>query len=102
LNGDSNGNGGSDGLEIALGRDPLEVPGYDLLIIRDLDVDAPWGVAFNVISGGIYQVQTRTNLLSGAWSDLGSPTGVTADGVITVEVPTPPDPARFYRIKKTN
>ncbi len=101
-NGDSNGNGGSDGLEVALGRDPLAVPGYDLLVIRGLDVDAPWGVAFNVISGGIYQVQTRSNLLSGAWSDLGSPTGVTADGVITVEVPTPPEPERFYRIKKTN
>ncbi len=98
---DSNGNGGSDGFELGLGRDPLEVPGYDLLIIRDVAATSP-AVDFNVLSGGVYQVETRTNLLSGSWSDLGGPVTGGADGVMSVTVPAHADPSQFYRIKKTN
>ncbi len=100
-NGDSNGNGGSDGLEVALGRDPLADPAWDLLIIRDLAID-PSSVGFNVESGGVYQVETRTNLLSGTWDDLGAPVTGATDGVLSVTVPTVSDPERFYRIRKTN
>ncbi|NQU38885.1 MAG: hypothetical protein HQ523_02940 [Lentisphaerae bacterium] len=101
LNGDSNGNGGGDGLELGLGRDPLADPGLDLLIIRDL-IWTPYGVDFNVLSGGVYQVETRTNLLYGAWDNLGAPVTGAAHEVLSVPLPTPVDPARFYRIQKTN
>lgn len=100
-NGDSNGNGGSDGLEVALGRDPLAAPGLDLLIIRNMAFTSP-AVDFNVLSGGVYQVATRTNMLSGSWADIDGPVTGSADGVMSVTVPVPLEPTRFYRIRKTN
>ena len=96
---DSNGNGGGDGLEVALGRDPLSFPGFDLLLIRAL-LEAPFGVSFNVEAGGVYQVQSAVDLVSGIWTDMDLPITALADGVYTWYSVTPLDQVRFFRIQR--
>lgn len=49
------------------------------------------------VAGHSYQIQTRSNLFSGTWSDLGSP--VTASGTQTSATNTIAQPAQFFRVK---
>ena len=53
--------------------------------------------SWNAMTGLVYQVQFKTNLLSTNWINLGSP--ITATGPsITVTNTIGPDPRRFYRL----
>jgi photosystem II stability/assembly factor-like uncharacterized protein len=52
--------------------------------------------SWNAVSGLAYQVQYRTNLLSGSWQNLGSPITANSSRIITADN-IGPDKQRFYR-----
>jgi photosystem II stability/assembly factor-like uncharacterized protein len=54
-------------------------------------------LSWNAVTGLVYQVQYKTNLLSTNWLNLGSPITATNSALTTTDA-TGPDPQRFYRI----
>jgi DNA-binding beta-propeller fold protein YncE len=97
---DTNNNGANDSWELACGRDPVG-DGFDLLMIRDMEVTA-YSLNFNVESGGVYQVQTTTNLVGGIWVDEGDPVNAVSDGVYQWVSPHAVGAKQYYRIRRLN
>jgi hypothetical protein len=65
--------------------------------IGPITINGAYEVAWDSVSGAIYQVQWSSNLTQNAWHDLG--TRVVGDGATNSVVdPDPRPPVRFYRV----
>jgi hypothetical protein len=97
-NSDTDGDGFTDGAEDITGTDPLSAVSY-------FDVGASNSPAGNVlliwesVSGRLYTVQTRTNLILGVWSNAPGYTDLSGTGFDMYFTNSLPDVVRYYRIQ---
>ncbi len=72
---------------------PALVPSFTSAVRTPGALNLTWGS----ISGFTYQVQYRTDVVQGAWSNLGA-SFIATNGTVTTVDAIGPDPQRFYRV----
>lgn len=101
--GDTDGDGASDRLELDEGTDPLDpldFPSAELEITAWIDAP-PWTISWSAVSGGVYQIESRSShLSSNAWTALSGTLETSAiTGTMQGQVDTNVlDRAQFYRV----
>jgi DNA-binding beta-propeller fold protein YncE len=96
-NSDSNGNGESDGWELAHGVDPLAVT---LEIARF--TAWPALISWVGVEGGVYEIQTTTNLVPNIWGSEGGVTSPVAGYLTWTNSGPQTNSVKFYRVKWMN
>ncbi len=95
---DTDGDGFTDGDEVALGTDRYDDGDYFSVTHQQSLIDGSVRIGFQTVDGALYTVQVAASLTSGVWFDTPGWTEVLGDGSFMVYEGTLSGAVRYYRV----
>jgi len=83
--------------EFLAGTDPQSAKSP--FTIQSVFSNGKFEITWKAVAGKTYQLQSRTNLVSGEWTNIGAESTTTSDGIYSVQAAADPDGSRFYRVE---